>query len=701
MFDYEDEPPIEGLYTPTETIDLKNLLPDDLTQSGSFDLSWLKFSPFGKLLRVLPIPALLIDKTLSIRFLNSAWTKVSPNYMKVEGEPFSVLFLAEKIKEEMDQTVKSVLASRKSSVREAIVDIEGKKMWGRFSFQSIRCGDMRMLLVLIEDLTHEKKQVLLTKKFQQELSSRNDLLRKEMKEKEVITEALRSSEEKYRMIFDNSPIGILHFDLDGNITACNEMFLRICDMKKEQIIGVNLISQVTNQELLLAINESFLGGRGHFEGDLALPGAEKLLYVKCDFGPLFSSDNYIVGGTGIVEDIADQKHAADLLLQSEKLQAVAELASGVAHNFNNLLQVVVGGAQLAALNIDLGNYKKALEGLDQILESSKFGAETVRRLQGFAKLRSKDSETPTQVFDVSETVKQAVEMTKPLWKAGSEKSGIAIVMRVKTTPGCNVRGYESELFEVLVNLIKNATEAMPDGGHIDIATSVDEVKERVYLVVSDEGTGIREEDLKNVFTPFWTTKGVQGTGIGLASAYGTIVKHKGTISVENKPRGGVSFLIELPLSEELSTATGIFGDEVLVGHYTILIVDDMEPILMTLKEGLKLYGHEVFTASNGAAAIETFLQNNIDIVICDLAMPGMNGWQVGKSIRELSGSEKREKPLFILLTGWGGQVKEPELSDCGVDLVLEKPVNIKAVLRAINKLETVKVPSLFDNLSFP
>jgi PAS domain S-box-containing protein len=685
MFDYDDETPSVGLYSPTETIDLNSLLPDEITQSGSFDLSWIKFSPFGRLLRVLPILTLLLDKSLTIRFLNSAWGKINPAYAELEGKPLSSLFSVEKAREGVISVATTVLKTRKAVVKESILSYEDKKIWGRLSFQSIRCGDERMLLVLIEDLTQEKRQELLNKKFQQELSSRNQLLQKEISEKEAVTEALRASEEKYRMIFDASPIGIIHFDLEGEITACNEMFLRIVGVNREAVIGVNLIKDIDEEGLVTAINEAFLGGRGSFEGDISIPGTDHAVCIKCDFGPMFSLDDYIIGGTGIIEDIADRKRAADLLLQSEKLQAVAELASGVAHNFNNLLQVVVGGAQLAALNIDLGNFKKALEGLDQILESSKFGAETVRRLQDFAKLRSKDDETPTHVFDISDTIKQAVDMTKPLWKTGAERAGVDVVMRVDAEAGCTIRGYENEIFEVLVNLIKNAVEAMPRGGHINVSSSMK--GNLIHLSVSDEGLGIKEEDLGKVFTPFWTTKGVQGTGIGLASAYGTVVKHGGQTSVQNNPSGGALFLITLPFCEDDTTViTGVLGEEFLGGHYTILAIDDVEPILLTLKEGLGLYGHDVLIAQNGAVGIEKFLQNDIDVIVCDLAMPGMNGWQVGKAIKELSVSEGRIKPPLILLTGWGGQVKEEKILESGVDLVLEKPVNVKALLRSINKV---------------
>ncbi len=184
-----------------------------------------------------------------------------------------------------------------------------------------------------------------------------------------------------------------------------------------------------------------------------------------------------------------------------------------------------------------------------MLQAATLGAETVKRLQTFANMRADVTEGESNVFDVSTTARNAAEVSEPLWKSDSEKKGIKIDLQLDLEDGCLVKGQENEIFEVLVNLIRNAAEALPQGGDIEVKTYRE--ADEVVITVRDTGTGIAEEDLPKVFQPFWSSKGVGiGKGMGLAVTHGLVKRHGGSISVDSKVGVGTTFTIRLPLAQE-------------------------------------------------------------------------------------------------------------------------------------------------------
>ena len=179
---------------------------------------------------------------------------------------------------------------------------------------------------------------------------------------------------------------------------------------------------------------------------------------------------HVVGVAGIGEDITDRKRSQELMLQAQRDRAVADLASGVAHNFNNLLQIVLGSASFSLISMELEDYTSVRESLERIVESCKFGAETIRRLNRFARPEYLPKVSEIEVFDLSDLVRQAVEMTTPWWRTTPEKAGNRIDLETRLKTSCQIKGNKNEIFEVLVSLIKNAAEALPEGGDIEIET---------------------------------------------------------------------------------------------------------------------------------------------------------------------------------------------------------------------------------------
>jgi len=236
----------------------------------------------------------------------------------------------------------------------------------------------------------------------------------------------------------------------------------------------------------------------------------------------------------------------------------------------------------------------------------------------------------------------------------------------------------------VVNLVKNASEALPQGGTIDVKTCVEGA--RVVLKIRDTGIGMSEQNLKRLFNPFFTTKASAGSGFGLASSRKIIDACGGEIFAESSQGKGTTFTILLPLAElppeQTSSPAHVSGPLM-----TILVIDDMEAVLDVLKAGLTRSGHVVVTASSGEQGLDIFKENPIDLVICDLGMPRINGWEVGKRIRSTCEERSIPKTPFILLTGWGGQKTEAEkIAESGVDAVVEKPINIGNVLKIIQDM---------------
>lgn len=257
---------------------------------------------------------------------------------------------------------------------------------------------------------------------------------------------------------------------------------------------------------------------------------------------------------GIAEDITERKKSEQIPIQSERLKAIGELARGVADNFNNLLQIVMGSANSLSSNLELGDLTAAKADINQILESSRSGAETVRRLQTFARSKTDRFRTEAQVFDLSELVWQAIEMSKIWWKTIPEREGISVNMAETLTGHCMVQGRQGELFEVVVNLIRNAVEALPQGGDIRVGTVAEDGW--AILTVEDNGVGVAEQNLGKIFQPFFTTKGCERAGMGLAGSYGIITGHGGEISVRSVRGEGTTFTVRLPESLSVKADEG-------------------------------------------------------------------------------------------------------------------------------------------------
>lgn len=385
----------------------------------------------------------------------------------------------------------------------------------------------------------------------------------------------------------------------------------------------------------------------------------------------------------IIHDVTERRQIERHLARSERLRAVADLAGGVAHHFNNFLQVVIGSADLALGYLGSGEDRAVATRLRQILEAAEVAAQVIKTLGEYSRVADSDQGDHGTVFDLSATVDHAVEMARPWWKTEPEMRGISIAVNRSLQPGCFVRGLESGLFEAALNILRNAVEALPAGGAINVSTLVR--GDEVLFSVTDNGVGIPEQDRQHVFEPFWTTKGFRGTGMGLAATFSIVQRHGGEIDLESREGEGTVFTVRLPSASPVEE----FEEEVPIGLYSdlelcILIVDDAKVVVQTLSDQLRRRGQTVLTALSGEEAVAILAGEQVDAIVCDLAMPSMNGWQVAKAAAALCRDRGVRRIPFILLTGWAGQLLEAEkIDDSAVDWVVEKPVDSAQLLEVI------------------
>jgi signal transduction histidine kinase/CheY-like chemotaxis protein len=370
----------------------------------------------------------------------------------------------------------------------------------------------------------------------------------------------------------------------------------------------------------------------------------------------------------------EQERMREQLSQLEKLSAVGELASGVAHDFNNTLAGILGRAQLMQRTTDLAKIKR---GLDIIIRAAEDGAKTVRRIQDFARQRR---DHDFELVDVDQLLHDVSEITRPYWKDRPEANNVHINLDLQVHSNLMVMGDGSELREVLVNMVFNAVDAMPKGGMILLTTS--ESDGHAEICISDTGMGMSEEVRSRIFDPFFTTKGKAGMGLGLAVSFGIISRHQGTVEVESAVGCGTTFRIRIPVAvaEAVEHAAALEvapaaqlpppAPEPLLepNRTTILVVDDEEDVRELLRDILESEGYRVIIASGGREALALFGSTHFDGVFTDIGMPGMSGWELARAIRE----RNQQIPLGVI-TGWGDAVGSDKQKTAQVDWVVTKP----------------------------
>ncbi|MEW6531349.1 MAG: ATP-binding protein [Thermodesulfobacteriota bacterium] len=505
------------------------------------------------------------------------------------------------------------------------------------------------------------------------------------------TGQLKESELRLQSVLNSLDDAVVVVDSNAIIRDVNEATEKMLGYTKQEVIGRSIelfdvddgrhaqVGRKIEEGLVLDDSVRFCSQAKRKDGTI--------FPVEHSVSVLVDATGARVGLVNAVRDITEVQRSEEILRQTERYKAVADLAGGVAHNFNNFLQIVIGHLELMKIELGEGRYDVVRNDLQTLVKASLSASETVRRLQTFAGLRDGDELATRGVLDLKPLLQQALDMTTSWWKTAPEVEGVAMSLNSQIEQGCVVRGERSALLEVIVNLIRNAAEAVMSTRGGEIIVTCTPQQGEVMISVADTGPGIPEEDLARIFNPFFTTKAALGSGLGLAASKRIVDNHMGRLTVESRPGVGTTFRVFLPAAEQtLDVVTELHPlprDE----RITVLAVDDDERVLDMLRRTGDLSGYVTLTSVDGEKGIEVFLNNPVDVVICDLGMPGMTGWQVGKRIKQICKDRSTPKTPFILFTGWGGQTTESDkMQESGVDLVLEKPLDMEKVIETIRRM---------------
>ncbi|HKL27073.1 MAG TPA: ATP-binding protein, partial [Desulfuromonadales bacterium] len=474
---------------------------------------------------------------------------------------------------------------------------------------------------------------------------------RDITEKKQAEETLRASRNLLHTILENVPIRVFWKDADLNYLGCNTAFACSAGLAKpEDLRGKDDFEMCWHKQAETFRNDD----KRVMAGEMPKIGIEKQVitpdgqttWIRTSKVPLYGREGKVIGLLGIDEDISEQKQKEEekarleaQLHQSQKIESVGRLAGGVAHDYNNMLSVIIGYAELAQMKLDSTD---AIKGdLDEILTAARRSRDITRQLLAFARKQTIDP----QVLDLNAAIESTLKMLRNLL-------GENIELVWKPREGLwPVEMDPSQLDQVLANLCINARDAIADVGTMTVETGkihFDQAQcsgqsglvpgDYVILTITDDGCGMTPEILEHVFEPFFTTKKVgEGTGLGLAMVYGVVKQNNGYIDVYSEPGEGTSIKIYLPryvgqVAEESETGP----ENVPRGNgETVLLVEDEAGILKLATRQLKSWNYHVLAASKPgeALAVATSNPGKIDLLVTDVVMPEMNGKELADRLQ--------------------------------------------------------------------
>jgi signal transduction histidine kinase len=422
----------------------------------------------------------------------------------------------------------------------------------------------------------------------------------------------------------------------------------------------------------------------HADGDTRI--------IEINESPVKNEQGVVTGIAGAVRDITraynaekEKEHLQSQLLQSQKMEAIGRLAGGIAHDFNNLMTVVSGYCDI--IRGKLQDNPDALADVDEIARAGQRATQLTRQLLAFSRKQVLELET----FNLKDVVEGTENMLKRL-------IGEDIELRY-SSPACSpfICADRGQIQQILVNLAVNARDAMPAGGKLTIETRCVDLDydfanshlesvpgSYVLLAVSDTGTGMSEEVMSKIFEPFFTTKEKgKGTGLGLSTVYGIVRQIGGTVKAYSEPGIGTSFKIYLPRadSNESGDILPVFNPEQERGDETILLTEDDKEVRGVIYAILQTSGYNILEASNGQNALDICRNNEIDLLLTDIVMPGMGGIEPAERLREKTPSLR-----VLFMSGYTDDAIQNSRTLLPGTWFIEKPFTMASLL---NKIRTV------------
>lgn len=504
--------------------------------------------------------------------------------------------------------------------------------------------------------------------------------------RELYQESKRA-EALYRSLIHSSADAILLFDKDFIPQYISPAFEEtfqwtLADMRER---GSRVIPKSVRNKTVAIVREVMETGTplmGGFETK-AYAKDGKMHHVSISASRYDDHEKKPTGLLVIIRDISEKKRLENQLQHAQKMEAIGTLAGGIAHDFNNLLSVVQGNLSLIKMEVNADH--PVSKRLDNIEKQIRSGAGLTKQLLGYAR----KGNYQVQTLNLAEHIKDTAETF------GRARKEISIHFAPPATP-FSVEADAGQIEQVLFNLYVNAADAMPQGGDLSLRidfTDHNAIRSKHYnptpgkyvmVEVADTGIGMSPDVQQRVFEPFFTTKTMgKGTGLGLASVYGIVKTHNGYIELDSQPGQGTTIQIFLPASEKNPDVTQKPREELARGQGHILYVDDETMLLEVGAELLEMMGYQVQSADSGPKALEIFQRDkgNIDLVLFDMIMPGMNGGELFDKLKEI-----RPDVKTILSSGYSIDGQAQEIMARGCNGFIQKPFDVKSLSRRIRNV---------------
>ena len=511
------------------------------------------------------------------------------------------------------------------------------------------------------------------------------IIARDIRERLKAEARLKKSEKRYRRFFNEDLSGAFVTRPDGVILACNPAFAEMMGFGSvEEAMKHNMVSLYSDP----SSRQKFLELLGrekklrHYPATLMGKNG-RTLYLLGNVTGVFAETGELVEIRGYLMDLTEQKRLEGQLQQSSKMEAIGTLAGGIAHDFNNILMAIQGGVSLMSLGTDPDHPHQEL--LKQIEKQVQKAGRLTAQLLGFAR----KGRYEIQLVDLNPLIAESIEIVS------RTRKNITVSTTLETDLPA-IEADRSQVEQVVMNLCINAADAMPGGGHLILKTrsSVEtdfshalfmaRPGRYVVLTVADTGEGMSEETLQRIFEPFYTTKSVgKGTGLGLASVYGIVEGHAGTLAVASQKGVGSTFTVYFPASDKALESAPEIHQPIARGKGSILLVDDEEIIREIGSRMLENLGYGVRLASSGTAAVDIYRKEGKEIclVMLDLIMPGMSGGETFDAIQAINPSAR-----ILLCSGYSADDQALGILSRGCAGFIQKPFNLSALSQKIKDI---------------
>jgi signal transduction histidine kinase len=482
----------------------------------------------------------------------------------------------------------------------------------------------------------------------------------------------------------HSHLGYASLDMDGVVTSFNGRLLEVFGFPPvDDLRGTNLLDTPIMLEsgMLDAVKECVQSRVScTYDGPFSDESGHQRI-GRVHFAPMLQDGEHIIGCEAVFEDVSADRLQEGHMMRSERLNALSHMAGRVCDAFSDMVQAVSEHSQAAMACVESASFSDMVPLLEAILAQSRDAGRTARKVRQFARMRPRIETGQDHVFDLTDVVKESLEMDALWSKPPLSNDGHDVLVEPVLTPGCMVQGTEEDYIEVVTNLLENAVEALPSGGKISVSTALD--SENVVLEVRDEGIAIPGNHVVNLFEPFWTTReGHQG--LGLCVVFGIVRRHGGTLAVRCEEGEGTTFTIRLPYCRSTSREQALGGEEPAHGSFRLLLMYNLEPVAKMVRNKLARLGYSVFTAQSTREGIDILRRTKIDAVVCDFAEEDANVPNVSEAIELLHRETGlRKPPVIILAETVAHGAQSPWIARTPPDRIVQKPVSVARLVEIV------------------